>query len=560
MNTPRKIAQCALFGAMLAAFAMTLHAQETRKEPERKNNRKSPQHERSTPSEQRSAPAAQRHEASPGQVERQRPPAEPAQHRVPPAQPRQEAPRPAPQIHQSQPVHPSQPGRTFGNPPGRPAETPRGQTQMGARPMTPSSRIVTTRTGDVIHRDSGGQVRQVRTAGGTVVYRPPNAPRRVQVVRPGGRVVVASAPGHGYVQRPIVIRNTTIIKRTYINNGVLHARLYRPRVYHGVTLAVYTPVRYYRPAFYVYAYNPWPRPIVYGWGWGGQPWYGYYGGYFRPYPVYASPSLWLTDFLISATLEAAYEDRMAARSAALYNYADDGQSVPMSPEVKQAIADEVRRQIDQERAEGQSANGGGEPPAIFSDNAPHVFVAYTTLVVSSNTGECTIAEGDVLQTNGPPPDGSPSAQAIVLSSRGPDCRKGSTVMVGLDDLQEMQNQMRATVDRGMSDLQAKQGQGGLPTLPAGSTGTIDSPLAPEAQPDPNVAGELTSAGQEADRAEQQADGAAGEPPTLSLGMTVDEVKAIQGQPEKIVDLGSKKMYLYKDLKITFSDGKVSDIQ
>jgi hypothetical protein len=41
---------------------------------------------------------------------------------------------------------------------------------------------------------------------------------------------------------------------------------------------------------------------------------------------------------------------------------------------------------------------------------------------------------------------------------------------------------------------------------------------------------------------------------------VDDVKAIQGEPEKVVDLGSKKIYVYKDLKITFLDGKVSDIQ
>ena len=67
------------------------------------------------------------------------------------------------------------------------------------------SRTYTTRGGDVIHRDAGGQVRQVRMNNGTVVYHPPNGPRRVEVVRPGGRVVVAGAPGHGYVQRPIVV-------------------------------------------------------------------------------------------------------------------------------------------------------------------------------------------------------------------------------------------------------------------------------------------------------------------------------------------------------------------
>jgi len=43
-------------------------------------------------------------------------------------------------------------------------------------------------------------------------------------------------------------------------------------------------------------------------------------------------------------------------------------------------------------------------------------------------------------------------------------------------------------------------------------------------------------------------------------MGLDEVKAVQGNPDKIVDLGAKKIYVYKDLKITFIDGKVSDIQ
>jgi hypothetical protein len=50
------------------------------------------------------------------------------------------------------------------------------------------------------------------------------------------------------------------------------------------------------------------------------------------------------------------------------------------------------------------------------------------------------------------------------------------------------------------------------------------------------------------------------PPTLTLGLSVDQVRAIQGEPQKIVDLGPKQIYVYKDLKITFTDGRVSDIQ
>jgi hypothetical protein len=399
---------------------------------------------------------------------------------------------------------------------------------------------------------------------GAVVYHPPSGPRRVEVVRPDGRVVVASAPGHGYVQRPIIVRNTTIIKRTYVYNGVPMARIYRPRVYNGVTLVVYTPVRYYRPSFYAYAYNPWARPVVYTWGWSRSPWYGYYGGYFTPYPTYASPSLWLTDYLIAATLESAYQERMAANAMAANNYAG-GQSAPMSPEVKQAISEEVRRQIDAQRMEQSQMAGGGNGPqtTIFSDNAAHVFVANSSYMYNSNAGECTISEGDVLQMNGPPQMNATSANLVVLSSRGQDCRKGSTVLAPLQDLQEMHNAMMATIDRGMSDMQSKQGQGGMPALPQGSAGTIDSPFVGEAQPDANVAGELTGVSQEADRAEQQAISQAppaSNPPTLTLGLSIEQVKAIQGEPEKIVDLGAKKIYVYKDLKITFTDGSVTDIQ
>jgi hypothetical protein len=206
-----------------------------------------------------------------------------------------------------------------------------------------------------------------------------------------------------------------------------------------------------------------------------------------------------------------------------------------------------------------NARGGQDP--LFGGNGTHIFVAHTPLTVNSSNGGCSLGEGDVLQMNGAPPPNSPVADLMVISSRGRDCRTGSMVSVQLQDLQEMQNQMRATIDRGMGDLQAKQGQGGLPALPQGAAGTIDTPLAQQAQPDNDTAREIASASQEADRADQEiAQNADAAPPTLSLGMGLDDVKAIQGNPDKIVDLGAKKIYVYKDLKITFMDGKVSDIQ
>jgi hypothetical protein len=49
------------------------------------------------------------------------------------------------------------------------------------------------------------------------------------------------------------------------------------------------------------------------------------------------------------------------------------------------------------------------------------------------------------------------------------------------------------------------------------------------------------------------------PRKVALGMTIDEVKSSYGEPANVVDLGGKVIYVYKDLKITFKDGKVSDV-
>jgi len=55
--------------------------------------------------------------------------------------------------------------------------------------------------------------------------------------------------------------------------------------------------------------------------------------------------------------------------------------------------------------------------------------------------------------------------------------------------------------------------------------------------------------------EQQA-----EPQTIQLGMSTDQVQGALGKPEKIFNLGAKQIYVYKDVKVTFLNGKVSDVQ
>jgi hypothetical protein len=64
-------------------------------------------------------------------------------------------------------------------------------------------------------------------------------------------------------------------------------------------------------------------------------------------------------------------------------------------------------------------------------------------------------------------------------------------------------------------------------------------------------------GQQQPAAQEQAPA---EPASIDKGMTTDQVQAAMGKPDKIVNLGTKTIYYYKDMKVIFLSGKVSDVQ
>lgn len=77
------------------------------------------------------------------------------------------------------------------------------------------------------------------------------------------------------------------------------------------------------------------------------------------------------------------------------------------------------------------------------------------------------------------------------------------------------------------------------------------------------AGQQQGADQGQQQAAQQPAAAApppAEPASIEKGQTPDQVQAALGKPDKIVNLGTKQIYVYKDLKVTFINGKVSDVQ
>jgi hypothetical protein len=165
---------------------------------------------------------------------------------------------------------------------------------------------------------------------------------------------------------------------------------------------------------------------------------------------------------------------------------------------------------------------------------------------------------------------------VVLSSKGgKECRKSDTVAVAVADLQDMQNHMRETIDQGLQELQTKQGTNGLPALPPSAAGApVEVAMVKDAPPpDPNGAALINQQLADSDQAEKDvvaqaqqegtstAASASNAPPvTIELGQTIDQVTAALGTPVKEADLGAKKIYTYKDMKIIFIDGKVSDVE
>jgi len=453
----------------------------------------------------------------------------------------------------------------------------------GSAPRGSSEHV--TRSGSAVRMRPGGRVSDVHDARrGMDVHHGLNGGHRVSMERHDGSRVFAERGRRGYVERGYRYGGHDFARRSYFYNGHEYNRFYRGYGYRGLMLNVYAPGFYFHPGFYGWAYNPWAAPIAFGWGWGGSPWYGRYGYYFQPYAVYPSAAFWLTDYIISQNLQAAYAaQQQAAETAPTPDGGGGGQPV-LTPEVKQMIADEVKAQLALENqeaaqnAQGQDADPGSSGIArLLSDGHPHVFVAGGNLDVTDASGqECVVSDGDTLQLRDAPASDATSANLVVLSSKGnPECQIALTVQVQLTDLQEMQNHMRESIDQGLQDLQAKQGTGGLPAAPPSAQGAPATAAYAAVAPPPesNLASDIQGADTQSADAEKDvtaeaaapdaggaASAAPAAPASVELGQTTDQVKASLGEPTKMANLGPKVIYYYSGMKVTFKDGKVSDVQ
>ena len=391
------------------------------------------------------------------------------------------------------------PSAYAGRPGERPTPLPGGRKEF----HNPNGQTVTT--------DARGKVRTIEAPRGMAgnskmaINRGPGGARTVETGRPGGRVVSYGAH-RGFVERT---SGPGHISRTYVVGGRSYAHVYREYRYHNIAYYHYVPAFYYGPRFYAWAITPWGTPVRYAW-FGlatPAPWFGFYAGYFAPYGMYASPDLWLTDYLLAENLRLAYESQTAG---------NDGQAPPalptaqagaptLSPEMKALIADEVRQQLAAEKAAAaqpasatsQQSGPGGEqlPPALNQ----RFFVVSSNLDITTAAGQaCSLTPGDIIQRKGKDvtPDGGIAVE--VVSSKPDDCVADSGATVKLADLQEMHNQFHEQLDSGlkmMADNQAK----GLPNV--SGTGARSVPQG-TAEPAPDAAAQLAT--QETDAANLEA--------------------------------------------------------
>ncbi len=337
----------------------------------------------------------------------------------------------------------------------------------------------------------------------------------------------------GTVERTI---RPGLMSRTFVSGGhVLYAHVYQRHVWHQFGRAfayeTFVPAVRYPGVYYAWALAAWPRPISYTWGWGAQPWYPIYGSQFTPYPVYTSPDLWMTDYIIAHSMRTAYEAQtvppapqpalqgapaarapgssVAAPAAQLSDAApppqpSDAPPVPQSsatpsaplalpppitPQVKAQLNAQIKVQLQEQQAAAAmpvSLTTESTPPALRPNHMFFQVVQAIDVPSGTANGHCSLGANDYIKRTGAMSKDDWMIPVVVELSRPSDCPKGLRTRIGLNDLNAMENEQEAQV---MAAMQAASksmgpngppgGPGAHPTLIAGGSAAPD-PMALDA--------------------------------------------------------------------------------
>lgn len=391
----------------------------------------------------------------------------------------------------------------------------REASQARAHPASTYHREMAGRTTNERRPADGARVRETQLAGGGRVREVSHglAGNPVHVVRYGNSV-------SGTVERTI---RPGLVSRTFVGGGhVLYSRVYQQHVWHqfGRTFAyeTFVPAVRYPGVYYTWALGPWPRPVVYSWGWPVQPWYPAYGVLFTPYPVYTSPDLWMTDYIIAQSMQAAYQGQTAppaaqpilagvpappapdASAAAPVPPPGDSSPAPqpsqpgdvppapqpsdvaptqssdtpaaptaappaITPQIKAQLNTQIKVQLREQQAAAAtptSLTNQSTPPALRPN---HVFFEVVHPIdVPSGTakGYCSLSANDYIKRTGGMSQDDWKVPVVVELSGPSDCPQGFRTRIGLNDLNAMENEQEARVMEAMQAASKSLGPNGPP--------------------------------------------------------------------------------------------------
>jgi hypothetical protein len=346
------------------------------------------------------------------------------------------------------------------------------------------------------HLGGGGRVHEVSRslAGG-----------QVRVVHYGNTL-------SGTVERTI---RPGLVSRTFVSGGhVLYTHVYQRHVWHQFDRAfayeTFVPAVRYPGVYYAWALAAWPRPVTYAWGWQVQPWYPMYGSLFTPYPVYASPDLWMTDYIIAQSMQTAYQAQTVAPAsepppqgtaappapdssvampavqpgdAAPAPQPSDAPPAPQSsvtpsapaalppaitPQVKAQLNAQIKVQLHEQQAAAATPvtlTTPSTPPALRPN---HVFFQVVLpLDVPSGTANshCSLSANDYIKRTGGMSNDDWMIPVVVELSRPSDCPEGLRTRIGLNDLNAMENEQEAQVMGAMQAASKSMGPHGPPSGP-----------------------------------------------------------------------------------------------
>jgi hypothetical protein len=382
---------------------------------------------------------------------------------------------------------------------------PEVRQSRGTRPTHPQGVHTAARWDAPYAHEHPLAMRETHPAGAGQVREVPHglAGAQVRVVRYGNTL-------NGTVERTI---RPGLISRTFVSGGhALYTHVYQRHVWHQFGRAfayeTFVPAVRYPPVYYAWALAAWPRPVTYTWGWQVQPWYPMYGSLFTPYPVYTSPDLWMTDYIIAQSMQTAYQAQTPAPASepspqgALGAPAPEpGGAAPAVPPSEQAsppepsgtlpapkpsnapsapvalppvMTPEVKAQLNSQiKVQLQEQQTAAATPAVLTTQSippalrpSHVFFQVVQpLDVPSGTANryCSLSPNDYIKRTGGISNDDWMIPVVVELSGPADCPKGLQTRIGLNDLNAMENEQEAQVMEAMQAASKSMGPNGPPS-------------------------------------------------------------------------------------------------